>query len=114
MRQVTWEGFNGFFANADFDTLIAGHDYGHNSIGPTMGDQGVAAFDPIFWMFHNNWDRLFWEWQKHNNATTQAGMLSRIAGDDASYATFTDPVAGQLFPFDSDGSLVLLQGTFLT
>jgi tyrosinase len=99
MRQVTWEGFNGFFANADFDTLIAGHDYGHNSIGPTMGDQGVAAFDPIFWMFHNNWDRLFWEWQKHNNATTQAGMLSRIARDDASYATFTDPVAGQLSPF---------------
>ena len=99
MSQKTWEGFNGFFANADNDTLIAGHDNGHNDIGATMGDQSVAAFDPIFWFFHNNWDRVFWEWQKQTHATTQSGILSRISEDQASYDTFTDPVAAQLSPF---------------
>jgi tyrosinase len=99
MAQTTWEGFNGFFANADYDTLIAGHDNGHNSTGTTMADQSVAAFDPIFWFFHGNWDRVFWEWQKQYNATTQAGMLSRISGDQASHDTFTDPVVAQLSPF---------------
>ena len=64
-----------------------------------MGNQEVAAFDPIFWLFHNNWDRLFWEWQKANNATTQEGILSRISGDQASHDAFSDPVAAQLSPF---------------
>jgi tyrosinase len=101
MSQETWEEFNGFFADADYDTLIAGHDNGHNSIGATMQDQGVAAFDPIFWLFHNNWDRLFWEWQKQYNATTQAGMLSRISRDQASHDTFSKPIPAQLSPFTS-------------
>lgn len=104
MSQETWEEFNGYFANADHDTLIAGHDNGHNSIGATMQDQGVAAFDPIFWLFHNNWDRLFWEWQKHYNATTQAGMLSRISGDQASHDTFSKPIPAQLSPFTTMNS----------
>lgn len=99
MASETWELFNGFFADADYDTLIAGHDNGHNSTGPTMADQSVAAFDPIFWFFHGNWDRLFWEWQKEKNATDQEGMLSRIADDQASYDTFTDSIAAQLAPF---------------
>jgi tyrosinase len=101
MAADSWELFNGFFADADYDTLIAGHDNGHNSIGTTMGDQSVAAFDPIFWFFHGNWDRVFEEWQKEKNATDQAGMLNRIAGDQASYDTFTDPIAAQLAPFTS-------------
>lgn len=99
MAQPTWEGFNGYFADADYDTLIAGHDNGHNDTGLTMQQQDIAAFDPIFWFFHGNWDRVFWEWQKAYNATTQAGMLQRIANDQTSYDTFTDPVAGQIAPF---------------
>lgn len=99
MASDTWENFNGFFADADNDTLIAGHDNGHNSTGPTMSDQSVAAFDPIFWFFHGNWDRVFWEWQKAKNATDQEGMLSRVAGDQASYDMFTDSVVAQLAPF---------------
>jgi hypothetical protein len=69
-----------------------------------MQDQGVAAFDPIFWLFHNNWDRLFWEWQKQYNATTQAGMLSRISGDQVSHDTFSKPIPAQLSPFTTMNS----------
>lgn len=61
--------------------IIAGHDDGHNSCGPTMSDQDVAAYDPIFWFFHCNWERLWQSWQVLAGATTVPGFTSTLAGD---------------------------------
>lgn len=84
LRQSMWGayGVNGFQ-----DAIIAAHDGGHSATGPTMIDQGVAAFDPIFWFFHCNWERLFWSWQNLVGGTTLAGFTSTLAGD-TSWLTF--------------------------
>ena len=50
-------GFQGF--------SISAHDGGHGSIGPTMGNQNVASYDPICWFFHCNLDRHWLTWQKN-------------------------------------------------
>ena len=66
MTQKDWEDFHGGHAfNAPNDTSIQAHDMGHVSTGETMSDQNVASFDPIFWFYHCNIDRLFWEWHKN-------------------------------------------------
>ena len=101
MSKTDWEDFHGLLADAANNTIIAAHDSGHNSIGPTMGDQGIAAFDPVFWFFHCNWDRLYWSWQKKMAATDLHGVLTTInqETDPISYQLFTDPAVGRLNPF---------------
>ncbi|MCW3105799.1 MAG: tyrosinase family protein [Segetibacter sp.] len=101
MTQTDWEDFHGYFAGAPHNTIIAAHDSSHNSIGPSMADQSVAAFDPVFWFFHANWDRLFWQWQKQMQATNLNGLLSTInkEKDPVSYQTFTDAAVEMLAPF---------------
>jgi len=101
MSKTDWEDFHGYFAGAPYNTIIAAHDSGHNSIGPTMANQDVAAFDPIFWFFHCNWDRLFWQWQRQMQATELNGLLSTIdkLKDPLSYQTFTNPAVETLAPF---------------
>jgi hypothetical protein len=61
--------------------IMYAHDDGHDSIGPTMQDPRVAAFDPIFWFFHCNWEREFLSWQTLIGATTLKGFLSTLSGD---------------------------------
>jgi len=67
--------------------VMQAHDSGHVSCGvppspyPTMGDQDIAAYDPIFWFFHCNWERVFWSWQVNAGATTLAGFEATLAGD---------------------------------
>ena len=101
MSATDWEDFNGYFASAPNNTLIRAHDTGHVATGPTMADQNVAAFDPSFWFFHCNWDRLWWKWQQTMHATTVSGLLSTIdkKNDPTSYQTFTIPAVGALPPF---------------
>ena len=101
MTKTDWEDFHGFWSDAAYNTIIAAHDSGHNSIGPTMQDQGVAAFDPVFWFFHCNWDRLWWEWQKRMSATDLNGLLTTINAktDPVSYQIFTIPTLEALNPF---------------
>jgi len=101
MTKTDWEDFHGYWSGAPFDTIIAAHDSGHGSIGPTMADQSVAAFDPVFWFFHANWDRLWWEWQKSLGATDLNGLLSTInkQTDALSYQIFTVSVLQALPPF---------------
>lgn len=83
-----WEDFNRAY--------WAVHDNGHNSIGPTMRAQEIAAFDPIFWFFHCNLDRVWLEWQISVQATTLSGFKSTCTGP-----TFwlDNPQAGALMPF---------------
>ena len=63
------------------DGSIAAHDGGHLSIGPTMADQDVASYDPIFWFFHCNLDRHFLKWQGKVGAGTLAGFKSTLSGN---------------------------------
>ncbi|MFD9692087.1 tyrosinase family protein [Kitasatospora sp. NPDC001309] len=76
---------------------IQAHDSGHGSVGPTMGVQEVSAFDPVFWFFHCNIDRLWLRWQHLNTATTLAGFRTTLAGGDDSW--LTDPSFNPLPPF---------------
>ncbi|WP_308992717.1 tyrosinase family protein [Mariniflexile litorale] len=97
--QLDWEDYHGGHAfSAPNDTSIQAHDSGHVSIGPTMADQNVAAFDPIFWFYHCNIDRMFWEWQKKMYATDINGLLSTITTTD-SRNVFTIPVLESIPPF---------------
>lgn len=70
--QSQWEGFDHWISRA--------HDSGHVSIGPSMSMQEVAAYDPIFWFFHCNWDRLWWKWQKSMDATNLTKFKSTLSG----------------------------------
>jgi tyrosinase len=101
LTKTDWEDFHGFWSGAPYNTIIAAHDGGHGSIGPTMADQSVAAFDPVFWFFHSNWDRLWWQWQVKVGATNLNGLLSTInkTTDALSYQIFTIPVLEAIAPF---------------
>jgi tyrosinase len=101
LSKTDWEDFHGYWSGATHNTIIAAHDDGHGSIGPTMGLQSVAAFEPVFWFFHTNWDRLWWEWQKRMSATNLNGLLSTInkVTDPNSYQIFTVPPLQTLAPF---------------
>ncbi|MER9228943.1 tyrosinase family protein [Mesorhizobium sp. M0664] len=88
LRQSTWETFN-------FD-LWQAHDNGHVACGTTMENQDISSFDPIFWFYHCNLDRLWLEWQKSVSATTLAGFKSTCLQP----TTWLDnPVLGALPPF---------------
>lgn len=105
MAQNTWEGFHGLFGGAPNNAIIEAHDSGHVAIGPTLEKQSVASFDPLFWFFHCNWDRLFWKWQQQMDATTLTGLMSTIT-DSLSRDYFTVPSLQELNPF-TDGPLGL-------
>lgn len=61
------------------DWSIQAHDSGHGSIGPTMAQQDVASYDPVFWFFHCNIDRLWLSWQTKVGGTTLPGFLSTVS-----------------------------------
>jgi tyrosinase len=60
---------------------IQAHDSGHGSVGPTMANQDVSAFDPVFWFYHCNIDRLWMEWQVQLQATTLEGFKTTLGGN---------------------------------
>jgi len=78
LKQSLWgiSGISGYQ-----DGSIAAHDGGHSSIGPTMGDQDVASYDPIFWFFHCNLDRHLLKWQGKVGAGTLTGFKSTLSGN---------------------------------
>jgi len=78
LTQTLW-GVSG--VNGLQDEFIAAHDGGHLSVGPTMADQDVASYDPIFWFYHCNLDRLWLRWQINDNATTLAGFTTTLDGN---------------------------------
>jgi tyrosinase len=89
LRQSVWEQFNRTFWGA--------HDSGHDSCGPTMSNQDISAFDPVFWFYHCNLDRVWLQWQRSVGATTLAGFKSHCQG---STAWLDVAVLGVLPPFD--------------
>jgi hypothetical protein len=79
MLQTVWSDFVTYTGEG----IEAAHDHGHGAIGQTLATPDAAAFDPIFWFFHSNWDRLWWEWQKKMQATTYWTFRSTITGSTA-------------------------------
>lgn len=92
-----WERFNGWDAGRTQDGIIRAHDAGHVACGPTLSNQDVAAFDPLFWFFHANWDRLWWRWQQNFGATNLLAFKTHLGG---SSNWLDDPVLNKLPPFE--------------
>lgn len=92
-----WERFNGWDGGRTQDGIILVHDTGHGACGTAIGNQDIAAFDPMFWFFHANWDRLWWKWQKAFKATTLHAFKTLLSG---SADWLDDPVLNKLPPFD--------------
>ena len=82
LASPSWRGFNGWsdWPN-QHEGIIRAHDNGHAACGATIGSQNVAAFDPLFWFFHCNWDRLWWQWQSKHNTTTLQAFKATVTGD---------------------------------
>jgi len=93
----TWLSFNGLppFSN----NIIGAHDTGHGICGDTLAVKNTAAFDPLFWFFHCNWDRLWWQWQRnaHVQHLPEFKELMARTGEDAAW--LDDPVIGLIEPF---------------
>src|SRR5262249_19553003 len=89
LKQGTWERFNRTFWQA--------HDNGHVACGTTMENQDISSFDPIFWFYHCNLDRIWLQWQKAVKATTIIGFKSTCR---ESTAWLDVPALGALPPFE--------------
>lgn len=91
MTKPIWNEFRAHTSNG----IEAAHDAGHGAIGDSVATPDIASFDPIFWFFHANWDRLWWEWQQSMQATTYWAFRSTIRGS----TTFMEPGLDDLKPF---------------
>lgn len=94
---TTWLSFNGLppFSN----NIIGAHNTGHGICGDTLAIPNTAAFDPLFWFFHCNWDRLWWQWQRNARVQRLSEFKDLMArtGEDAAW--LDDPVIGLIEPF---------------
>ena len=94
LQQSLWGAYN---TDGYQDFSIQAHDGGHGSIGPTMAVQDVASYDPVFWFFHCNLDRLWLSWQTKVGGTTLPGFLSTVSAAHAIF--FTNPAFNGLTGF---------------
>lgn len=76
LGRSSWESFVSYTTNG----IEGAHDTGHTICGPTLSSPDMASFDPIFWFFHSNWDRLWWRWQQIMGATTYWTFRSTVTG----------------------------------
>ena len=61
-----------FFSNRIWRTDATGHAW----IGGTMTELSSAPYDPLFWFFHCNLDRFWFNWQhKHGNDSVPSTVL---------------------------------------
>jgi hypothetical protein len=80
----------------DFDGLYEQpHDNFHGWVGPDMADNSYTAYDPVFWSYHANIDRVFEEWRRGRPAAmfTATFPLRPFVGSDAAGVDYTDPEA---------------------
>lgn len=84
------------YRNYNFDGAYEQpHDNYHGWVGPDMADNSYTAYDPIFYSYHANIDRIFEQWLRSNKqATYTAGFpLHPFSGPRAERLEFTDPRA---------------------
>ena len=81
------------YRNYNFDGAYEQpHDNYHGWVGPDMADNAYTAFDPVFWSYHANIDRIFEIWLRANasGATFTANYpLHPFAGARAESFEFT-------------------------
>ena len=96
-------------APADYPTFVTatGQPHGniHDWFGGTLQIEHLAAFDPFFFLFHSNYDRLFALWQ------LQAGHPERLDGNAIFGLWLNDPahhtaLTTNMVPWDGSVSLV--------
>lgn len=83
LTKPSWETFN--------RTIEGAHDNGHPACGSSLAATDIASFDPLFWLFHANWDRLWWRWQQIMQATTIWSFRSTFS-DQTTGVFFTTPL----------------------
>ena len=105
-----WQDFNGWTNsnNRRHNGIIMAHDLGHalcgtasvpGQVNRSLAVPNFAAFDPLFWFFHCNWDRLWWKWQKAVDATTLDKFTALAVSEDDPDDWISDPVVSMLQPF---------------
>ena len=85
-----WNAFNGIDKLGNYvasQALMHAHDVIHNINGKTTTSQDVTGFEPVFWLFHSNWDRLMWQWQKLHHTTNVDDFKKNVqaAGDSTDW-----------------------------
>lgn len=90
MNSPQWESFTWWIERA--------HDNGHISCGGSMRTPDIASFDPLFWFFHCNWERLWWAWQKRYHADTLSGFRATLGEPEQGFWIDTPPF-NELTPF---------------
>ncbi len=100
-----WENFHIHTINS--------HDEGHFGIGYTMTFPEVSAFDPIFWFYHANWDRIWWKWQQEMQATTLLTFKTTFIGSakwlNKGLPFYENQPIGSRIPKTSKGTIDLVQ-----
>lgn len=82
------------YRNCNFDGLYEQpHDNFHGWLGADMADNAYTAFDPIFWSYHANIDRMLEIWLRaHPMAVYTAGYpLQPFVGSAVTEISLTDP-----------------------
>ena len=100
-----WKDFNGWSTDPfEHKAIIKAHDNGHGACGETISNPEVAAFDPLFWFFHCNWDRLWWQWQTKHHRTSLLSFKDVVEGDTHWLTEAPDTL---LSPFDVNSAEVI-------
>jgi tyrosinase len=89
----------------DFDGLYEQpHDNYHGWVGPDMADNAYTAYDPLFWSYHANIDRVFEIWLRGHPAALYSSNtpLHPFYGPLAERFEFDDP---RRFVYTSIGDL---------
>ena len=107
-QQPLWEHFTGWWPSKKtlkMATMNA-HNQAHNMAGVTMRDSLYSPFDPIFWFYHCNWDRVFWGWQK-THGTISLESFERSLTEPASWVRQGEGLG--LVPFQiKDGEVIVV------
>jgi tyrosinase len=92
------------------------HGGGHVAVGGTMGNPSLSPADPLFFMHHNNLDRLWWEWQLKDKSrlTAIGGPNVAHTGDSVAYQPASLPVSAFLPYFGDSGNETTLNHSLWT
>eukprot|EP00186_Timspurckia_oligopyrenoides_P001169 CAMPEP_0182445754 /NCGR_PEP_ID=MMETSP1172-20130603/3771_1 /TAXON_ID=708627 /ORGANISM="Timspurckia oligopyrenoides, Strain CCMP3278" /LENGTH=626 /DNA_ID=CAMNT_0024641577 /DNA_START=239 /DNA_END=2119 /DNA_ORIENTATION=- len=103
-------GFDGTVMEPTQDQHVIGQIEGANG---DMGENNTAALDPIFYFHHCNIDRVFWLWQKQNNATKRLEIITNYYGTSSSDSQGPTPGLAPGTSLDLDTPLLpFLKDTF--
>jgi tyrosinase len=95
------------YREVNFDGLFEQpHDNYHGWIGADMADNAYTAFDPIFFSYHSNIDRMLEVWIRAHPTTQYSAktLLQPFLGADARAVNFATPDASR---YTSIGAMAL-------